>query len=348
MPSHSFFLPRSVRAQLLQELSETQEEAQEVALKLSLRCAAVRSELETHIRAEETEIWPLFAEHFTVEEQHRIVGHVIGRTGAEVLQMMLPWVSSCITEEEKQAMMHSLHSASKKTRFEKWMQHSSSDGGGHQRDAVEASPQPSVSAALSDVASYLLQSGWRDAELGEFCPSLKDMFRLNQRQLEAAVRHVSSDPSLEPQRKSYLIQWILVSKYITQHPSHHDPKPNRPHFVSYASEAEGVFGCAHYRRNCALVAPCCGEVYVCRLCHDAEQDHKLDRYSVEEIVCMACGTRQGVTNRCQSCHIIMARYHCAICRLYDNDPDKDIYHCPFCNVCRRGKGLGTATRGKRH
>lgn len=36
-------------------------------------CAAVRASLETHIRAEEAELWPLFTEHFTTEEQQYLV-----------------------------------------------------------------------------------------------------------------------------------------------------------------------------------------------------------------------------------------------------------------------------------
>ena len=27
-------------------------------------------------------------------------------------------------------------------------------------------------------------------------------------------------------------------------------------------------GCKHYRRRCKLVAPCCGEVFWCRHCHN--------------------------------------------------------------------------------
>lgn len=27
-------------------------------------------------------------------------------------------------------------------------------------------------------------------------------------------------------------------------------------------------GCSHYRRRCKLVAPCCGEVFWCRHCHN--------------------------------------------------------------------------------
>ncbi len=39
------------------------------------------------------QVWPLFAEHFTEQEQEHLVGQIVGRTGAEVLQAMLPWVN---------------------------------------------------------------------------------------------------------------------------------------------------------------------------------------------------------------------------------------------------------------
>lgn len=307
-----------------------------LAVCLSRQCAVLRSHLETHIRAEETEVWPLFVEHFTIEEQQKIIGMVIGRTGAEVLQKMLPWVSSCFTKEEESAMMASLRCVTKNTRFDKWMQNWNTSSHRQTPD-----PQPSASDALRDAAEYLRSSGLVDCASGSFSPTFEDMFRMNQNQLEAAVRHVSSDASLEPQRKSYLIQRIMASKYITgQQAKSHTLASNGHPVRSYASKADKILGCAHYQRNCALVAPCCGGVYVCRLCHDAEQDHKLDRTTVQEIVCMVCNVRQPVSNQCTDCGITFAKYHCSICRLYDNHPDKEIYHCPFCNVCRRGKGLG--------
>lgn len=43
------------------------------ALAARRMCAAVRASLETHVRAEEAELWPLFTEHFTVEEQQYLV-----------------------------------------------------------------------------------------------------------------------------------------------------------------------------------------------------------------------------------------------------------------------------------
>ena len=43
---------------------------------------------------------------------------------------------------------------------------------------------------------------------------------------------------------------------------------------------------------------------------------------------------------CKHCATRMAKYYCKICRLWDNEDNRSIYHCPFCNLCRRGKGLG--------
>ena len=31
-------------------------------------------------------------------------------------------------------------------------------------------------------------------------------------------------------------------------------------------------GCTHYKRRCKLVAPCCGEVFWCRHCHNHVKD----------------------------------------------------------------------------
>lgn len=43
-----------------------------------------------------------------------------------------------------------------------------------------------------------------------FRPGWEDIFRMNQKQLEAAIHRVSNDANLEPERKAYLIQYIMV------------------------------------------------------------------------------------------------------------------------------------------
>lgn len=34
------------------------------------------------------------------------------------------------------------------------------------------------------------------------------------------------------------------------------------------NQGMGEHGCKHYRRRCRMVAPCCGEVFWCRHCHN--------------------------------------------------------------------------------
>lgn len=48
-------------------------------------------------RAEEAELWPLFSEHFSIREQQHLVGIIIGRTGAEVLQVSRAWTGLDLT-----------------------------------------------------------------------------------------------------------------------------------------------------------------------------------------------------------------------------------------------------------
>ena len=101
---------------------------------------------------------------------------------------------------------------------------------------------------------------------------------------------------------------------------------------------EPVLGCKHYARKVRLVAACCGAAHVCRFCHDESEDHTIDRYATREMVCMTCGVRQPSAGSCMNCGQMMAKYFCSVCNFWDDSDD--VYHCPFCNVCRRGKGLG--------
>ncbi|XP_029019375.1 RING finger and CHY zinc finger domain-containing protein 1 [Betta splendens] len=93
-------------------------------------------------------------------------------------------------------------------------------------------------------------------------------------------------------------------------------------------------GCEHYVRSCLLKAPCCGKLYVCRLCHDAEENHEMDRFKVREVQCSECQTVQQAQQMCQQCHVLFGEYYCSICHLFDED--KKQYHCQPCGICRIG------------
>lgn len=117
-----------------------------------------------------------------------------------------------------------------------------------------------------------------------------------------------------------------------------------------------VLGCHHYARACKLRHPISGNLYTCRLCSEQEREAAvtpstnekenapLDRYAVTEISCMKCKTLQPSAQKCVNpeCELHekgFAKYFCDICNLFD-DRDRPIFHCPYCNTCRMGKGLG--------
>ena len=103
--------------------------------------------------------------------------------------------------------------------------------------------------------------------------------------------------------------------------------------------SDTILGCKHYTRKVRLVAACCGAAHVCRFCHDNVEDHTIDRYATNEMICMKCGARQPSAKQCRECAVVVAKYFCSVCNLWD-DSGNTVYHCPFCNVCRRGEGVG--------
>jgi len=102
--------------------------------------------------------------------------------------------------------------------------------------------------------------------------------------------------------------------------------------------------------------------------HDNSTLPQLDRYAVKEVLCMKCGSLQPASQSCvnSECDSYntntihssssssssnsnssssrsqkpFAKYYCSICHLYDDSDKHPIYHCPYCNVCRKGHGLG--------
>ena len=226
----------------------------EVERRLQAACVAVKVCLETHVAREEAELWPLFEKHFTSAEQGRLVGLIIGRTGAEVLQSMLSWQRKALTEEEKAAMIGSMRDASRNTRFASWLetwwsseeQTAGTEGGedlgaktaGNERltetndgRANDAGVDAAAVDGLGQVQEYLRRRADGDAsttgvakaaalaaaaaaDKSGYTPSWDDMFRMNRQQLEQAARTLSRDDSLAPERKAYLMQHLLAARWI--------------------------------------------------------------------------------------------------------------------------------------
>ncbi|KAL2321184.1 hypothetical protein Fmac_030153 [Flemingia macrophylla] len=320
--------------------SEDIKKYNELATKLQGMCKSIRVTLDQHIFREELELWPLFGKHFTVEEQDKIVGRIIGTTGAEVLQSMLPWVTSALTQDEQNKMMDTWKQATKNTMFNEWL-----------NECLKESPVSASQTEASERSTSQRGGDYQESlNLNDqmFKPGWKDIFRMNQNELESEIRKVYRDSTLDPRRKAYLVQNLMTSRWIAAQ----QKLPKAPSGESSSKQIEGcspsfrdpekqIFGCEHYKRNCKLRAACCGKLFTCRFCHDNASDHSMDRKATLEMMCMQCLAIQPVGPICMSpsCNgLTMAKYYCNICKFFDDE--RNVYHCPFCNICRVGHGLG--------
>ncbi|XP_004301304.1 PREDICTED: uncharacterized protein LOC101310711 [Fragaria vesca subsp. vesca] len=390
----------------------------QLCMRLHGMCKSMCKLLTDHINREEVELWPLFKECFSIEEQERIVACILGRTEAKVLQDMIPWLMESLTPEEQHAMISIWRQVTRNTMFDEWLKEwwEGYDAG---KVVEESCVPPSKTVDPLEVVSMCLcgldeqgrcvcnrsikfsekDSPDNDTKLlriTEVNHKLRDADRhqcnynhtdsvilaegkkmkyedtenaieqnndpgqlfqasrktdcceclrtLSQEDLLTAISKISRNSSLDPQKKPYMMQNLLSShwrvkqrsqliasngkEFPRQHPSYQDPFGQ-------------TFGCKHYKRNCKLVAACCNQLYTCIRCHDEIAEHTIDRRSVTEMMCMKCLKIQPIGPTCStaSCSdLSMARYFCKICKIFDDE--RIIYHCPYCNLCRVGKGLG--------
>lgn len=108
----------------------------------------------------------------------------------------------------------------------------------------------------------------------------------------------------------------------------------------YSDENVMILGCQHYKRNVKLQCFTCKKWYTCRFCHDEVEDHALVRRKTENMLCMLCCLPQPAAQYCRGCDERAASYYCEVCKLWDNDSSKSIYHCNDCGICRIGEGIG--------
>jgi len=124
------------------------------------------------------------------------------------------------------------------------------------------------------------------------------------------------------------------SKEVPQAPVQNDKT------ISYHNISNSILGCSHYRVNCKIKSPCCGKLFPCRFCHDENSDHQIDRHASKAMMCMYCFEIQPIqatcaSNKCQQRKL--AHYYCDICKFFDDDSTKEIFHCAKCGICRRGR-----------
>ncbi|KAJ6901125.1 hypothetical protein NC652_027040 [Populus alba x Populus x berolinensis] len=292
----------------LSDYNYTVRQYNELATKLQGMCKSIRVTLDQHVFREELELWPLFDRHFSVEEQDKIVGQIIGTTGAEVLQSMLPWVTSALTQEEQNRMMDTWKQATKNTMFSEWLNEWWEGTFAAMPHATTS--ESCISLVWIKVIIHLSLAG-------------KIFFRMNQNELEAEIRKVSRDSTLDPRRKAYLIQNLMTSRWIAaqqkspqartgDHSNGGDLLGCSP---SFRGPEKQEFGCEHYKRNCKLRATCCGKLFACRFCHDKGK-------ATSEMMCMRCSENSAGWTQFAlllSCGGFLngQSTNCSICKFFD-------------------------------
>jgi uncharacterized CHY-type Zn-finger protein len=134
-------------------------------------------------------------------------------------------------------------------------------------------------------------------------------------------------------KRTYAPIWLIDTDEESPARSSEDPE-------EVTEQETQVLGCPHYQRNVKLQCSTCGRWYTCRLCHDEVEDHILVRRATKNMLCMICGSAQRAGEFCVQCGERAAWYYCDVCKLWDNDARKSIYHCNDCGICRKGQGLG--------
>lgn len=92
--------------------------------------------------------------------------------------------------------------------------------------------------------------------------------------------------------------------------------------------------CNHYRNSCTFFAKCCNYFYNCKRCHNENNEHE---FICNEIKCDSCSVLQRFSQKCESCSLLFGTFCCEYCKLLDSTPDKFIFHCYKCGICRIGK-----------
>ena len=168
-------------------------------------------------------------------------------------------------------------------------------------------------------------------------------------ELRRQILRIQDATHLSEREKAREMQHVMTMNYLSLSRQNHtkslacfdEPLSITDLAKTYYDEESGVLGCAHYQRACKLQCSTCSTWATCRFCHNEDRtDHELIRTDTKFMLCMHCVMVQPAAQYCAGCARRMASYYCGKCKLWDDDPNKQIYHCQDCGICRVGHGLG--------
>lgn len=327
--------------------------------------------LEEHLEKEETHCLPMVKKHMTNDEISTLVGQIMGKRSAEMMGKILNLAVCSLPTDEREDMVQCLKRAMGGTFFEKWL----TMGGWDSTSMIDKQTQKKKEETHKDDPKQdgKIRSNSDDSSSsqGELTGSKRKRSGTLDQCSSQSNKNVYFQGHIADQRMRHPSKYYVMNngeckliwnsseaKYAHEDSEREIPRFAQseltPTFEFYEPKGKMVHGCKHYLRSCKLRHPATGQLFTCRLCcEEVRSSHKhaygsipvLDRHAVKEVLCMKCGSLQPagpkcVNPDCESAGSRFAKYFCSICNLYDDDEHKTIYHCPYCNVCRKGKGLG--------
>lgn len=136
--------------------------------------------------------------------------------------------------------------------------------------------------------------------------------------MRGRIRDIFADPTLTPSQKFERVNALRGLAPATPVAVVPSPPPQQA-------------TCPHYQASCLMQCNVCSAFVPCRLCHP-----EMDRFRVAKLRCLACDAVVDPAATCSSCHARFATHACTKCSLYDSTPDKQIFHCDECGICRIG------------
>ncbi|KIW91306.1 uncharacterized protein Z519_08202 [Cladophialophora bantiana CBS 173.52] len=216
------------------------------------------------------------------------------------------------------------------------------NGGGRRRDGSGTLPEDDGMGPLRQKINAVWSGPGTPAEKSRLVHALM-MERYQKGVASKSLLSRSLDPSPRPGSPSSTKSGVgqEINYNLTPEALQPTYAPLDPDDMDSSGEiSQPVLGCVHYKRNVKMQCNMCERWYTCRLCHDEAENHTLPRRETKHMLCMLCNTPQAVGQFCKTCQVQTACYYCPICILWNNDPEKSIYHCDDCGICRLGEGLG--------
>ena len=199
------------------------------------------------------------------------------------------------------------------------------------------SSAPLVHAPMAGDNNIRISVSSEEGTVQDLTPS-----QMSQSALRKRIHEIQRDSALTPQEKAKRMQELMMSGSVAKKTGSSTSLSSEVLSVEEKDREasltpDGDLGCKHYKRGCKLLAECCRHWYPCRHCHNEEEDHEMDRFATQYMLCMHCHTPQRTAQECKECGKSMAGYFCQVCKLWSDDPSKSIFHCEGCKLCRKGR-----------